>query len=288
MYLVSNQRKIFNIFNSVLFAIAALIVIIPFMNVLAVSFSKEADVIKSTYMLIPPRFTLEAYIQVFSTKTLYGAIFNGLKLVLIAAPSTILCTTMAAYVLMYKKMFGVKLLSQLIIIAMVFDPGVVPTYILLKDLGLVGKYTGLVFLGLINSWNIIYVKNFFYTIPSSLPESARIDGASELRIFRVIVLPLVKPIIAVLALWNIIGNWNAYTPFLFYIPDPAKWPLQPVLREIVLNNNSQMQDSTVSGTIFGKNVAMVCMVISAIPVLIIYPYIQKYFMRGIMLGAVKG
>lgn len=288
MYLVSSQRKLFNLFNTAFFAITALCVIIPFINVLAISFSSEADVIKSTYMLIPPRFTLEAYIQVFKTKTLYGAILNGLKLVLMAAPTTILCTTMAAYVLTYKKLFGVWLLSQLIIIAMVFDPGIVPTYILLKDLGLVGTYAGVVSLGLINAWNIIYVKNFFYTIPSSLFESARIDGASELRIFRVIVLPLVKPILAVLALWNIIGSWNAYTPILFYVPNPAKWTLQPVLREIVLNNNSQMQESTVSGTIFGRNVAMVCMVISAIPVLIIYPYIQKYLIQGIMLGAVKG
>lgn len=277
----------FDITNYSVFVIIVLTMLIPFINVISVSLSDEIQVIKNGYLLFPKGFTLEAYKQIFTTSTLSNAILNSIKIVLIGVPCSVLVTTVTAYLLSMKRLVGTSILGHLLVFAMMFGAGIIPNYILFKKLGLINTHAVLILPFLMAPYFLIYVKNYFYTIPDSIQESARIDGASEMLILFKIVLPLAKPIIAVLVLWYLVDYWNMYVSPTVYISDSSKRTIQPILRDIVMQTGSGEMNQGAGVKIFGKNVAMGVMLISIMPILFVYPYLQKYLIQGIILGGVK-
>ncbi|NJD02478.1 MAG: carbohydrate ABC transporter permease [Ruminiclostridium sp.] len=280
-------RSAFNIGNYTLFSIMCLSMVIPFMNIVSISFSSEVEVIKNGFMLFPRGFTLEAYKQIFSRSVIFSGLLNSVKVVLMGVPLSVFATSVAAYLLTCKELIGVRILGHMMVFSMMFSAGVIPLYILYKRLGIINTHAVLILPYLMFPYYLIFVKNYFHTIPESMKESARIDGANELLILFRIVIPLAKPIIAVLALWYMVDYWNMYFYPLSFITDAEKKTIQPILRDIVMQTgNGEVVKG--GGKLFGKNVTMGVMALTAMPILLIYPYLQKYLVKGIILGAVKG
>lgn len=278
--------KLVNILNYGIVGLFVLSIIIPFINVISTSLSKEVEIIKSNYLIWPMGFTIDGYKEIFKTSILYQAIWNSLKVVLIGVPIATICTTVVAYLLTCEKLYGRRILAHLLTFALLFYPGVVPLYILYKKLGMLNHLSVLIIPFFIIPYFLVYVKNYFYTIPASLHESATIDGAGELTILFRIIIPLVKPIMAILVLWYTVDYWSLYFYPLSFITDLSKRTLQPILRDIVMGTDNPQIG--VAGTeIFGRNVAMGVMLVSMLPILLLYPFLQKYLIQGILIGSVK-
>ena len=280
-------RSAFNIANYTLFSIMCLSMIIPFMNIVSMSFSSEVEIIKSGFMLFPKGVTLEAYKQIFNRSVIFSGLLNSVKVVLIGVPCSVFVTSIVAYLLTCKELIGVRILGHMMVFSMMFSAGVIPLYILYKKLGIINTHAVLILPYLMLPYYLIFVKNYFHTIPDSLKESARIDGANEMLILFRIIIPLATPIIAVLSLWYMVDYWNMYFFPLSFITNTAKQTIQPILRDIVMQtgHGEVVQGG---GRLFGKNVTMGVMTVTALPILAIYPYLQKYLVKGIILGAVKG
>lgn len=283
----SISRTTFKVVNYSLFVIIMSFILIPFINIISVSFSNEIEVIKNGFLFLPKGITLEAYIQIFSKDVLFNGILNSIKIVLIGVPCSVFVTSIAAYLLTLKKLIGTSILGHLLAFSMTFYPGLIPLYILYKKLGIINTHAVLILPFLMTPYFLIYVKNYFHTIPDSVNESARIDGANEMRILFRIILPLAKPIIAVLTLWYMVDYWNLYIYPTAFVSDVAKRTIQPILKDIVMQTGSGEMNQGAGTKLFGKNVAMGVMVISVLPILLVYPYLQKYLVQGIVLGSVK-
>ncbi|MBQ6999055.1 MAG: carbohydrate ABC transporter permease [Clostridia bacterium] len=236
--------------------------------------------------------TLIAYKEIFSdSKFLYGY-KNTLIILLIKLPISVLITSAAGYALSRKKFFLSKTINNLAVVTMYFSGGIVPLFLTIKSYGLMDNLFSVILIGLFSVYNMILVKSFFYTIPDSLEESAKVDGANDIRIFIQIYLPLAKPIIATVALFEAVNIWNEWYNAMLFLSKSKNWPLQLVLREIISNATAKVSDTVeideeIKET-FALNVQMASVVVTMLPIMLVYPFVQKYFMKGLTIGAVKG
>ena len=274
---------------------ATLITFLPMLNVLAKSLSDGAAVSANPAMLIPQGFTLEAYQYIFRTPVLIRSFGITVFATVVGTFLNMLVTTMAAYGLSKTEIPGHRFLMWLVIIPMLFSAGLLPTYILLKDLGLLNSIWVLVIPGMVSPFNLILLRNFFWSIPPELEDAARLDGASDLRTLWDIVLPLSKPVLATVSLFYAVAHWNDFFTGLFFISDNSKWPLQVVLRSIIVDQsmmnmgganapNSDMSKLVVSTA----NITSATIIFAIVPILLVYPFLQRHFVKGIMLGSIKG
>jgi putative aldouronate transport system permease protein len=275
---------------------AGLITLLPMVNVWAVSLSAAHEVYENPMMLWPKSFTLEAYKYIFETPVLIRAFGITVFVTVFGTFLNLVFTATGAYGLSKTHIPGHRVLLWIVIIPMLFGAGLIPTYILLRNLGLLNTIWVLIIPKLVAPFNLILMRNFFWSIPESLEESARIDGASELRVLWNIILPLSKPVIATVGLFYAVGHWNDYFSGLFFISDNSKWPLQMVLRSIVIDFNllnmgsqnfSNLNDTS-RMVIQPENIKAATIIFAMVPILMVYPFLQKYFVKGIMLGSVKG
>ena len=277
-----------------------LLCVLPFINVIAVSFSSAAAIYNNPHMLIPEQLTVEAYKYIFKTRVLTDSLKITLFSTIVGTLMNLIATTTGAYALTKSNVPGQKLMLWLILIPMFFGAGLIPTYLLVRNLGLIDRVWVLVVLGLVAPFNLILMRNFFWTIPDSLIESAEIDGAGDLAIFGRIILPMSKSVLATIGLFCAVGHWNDYFTGLFYINSNNKWPLQVVLKSIIIDFNmagmgnmhnigSVNQSDTIQAIILQpENIRAACIVFSIVPILLLYPFLQRYFVKGIVIGAVKG
>jgi putative aldouronate transport system permease protein len=198
---------------------------------------------------------------------------------------------LTAYPLSKRRLPGVKILTWIFVFTMLFDGGIIPNYILIRNLGLMNTRFALIVQGVVSAFNIIIMRNFFFSLPESLEESAKIEGAGDLTIFFRIVVPLSKPVMATIGLWVAVWHWNNWFDAMIYITDRSKQILQIILREILINNSGEMMNemrmmSNLDFQMLQLRAAVI--IISVVPVMLIYPFIQRYFIKGIMLGSVKG
>ncbi len=270
-----------------------IICILPFLYVVGGSFATEKELTEKAFLIVPSEFSLNAYKFIIDD----GRIFNGLKnSIIVTVWGTILAmvmTTTFAYPLSRSDFRGRNLSLNLVIVTMVFSGGMIPGYLLVKSLGMLNSYWALTLPGAISAFNMVIVKNFFQNIPRELEEAATIDGGSDFDIFVKIVLPLSKPVLASISLFYAIGLWNDYFNCMLYINDSSKHTAQMILRSIVIL--AQGFDLTGSRLDFGlagappeQAVKLATTVVTTIPILIVYPFIQKFFTKGVMIGAVKG
>jgi putative aldouronate transport system permease protein len=289
----SLSEKIGNALNIVILTIVGLVMIFPFYYMIMISFTSYTEYVTKEFVLFPTEFVLDAYQYIFKSKVFIRSLGVTAYVTIAGTLFSLLITSMMAYALT-RGILGQRFYMFLVLFTFVFGAGIIPTYMVVKATNLLDSYWSLIIPGAINSFNLIVLRQFFLSIPRELTEAAVIDGANDLQIFTRIVLLLSKPALAAFGLFYAVTNWNMYFTALIYISDPSKWTVQVILRQIVIL--SQKLDSLSDGqqAALAQNapppetIGMAAILIATIPILLIYPFLQKHFAKGVMLGSVKG
>ena len=283
-----------NIVDVLIYVIVGLIgisTLLPFLYVVAGSFATEKELTQRAFFIIPHEISFNAYYYIAKTGEVFRGLKNSLFVTVVGTIVNMFFTTTFAYPLSKSYLRGRNGLLNMVIVTMLFGGGMIPTFIWMQTLHLYNTFWVLILLGAINPFNMIIVKNFFQDLPAELEEAARVDGCSDIRIFAQIVLPLSKPVIASISLFYAVGHWNDYFSAMIYLKDSSKEVVQIVLRRIVLlagGIDTSQFDYESQGTPPDKAVKMAATMFATIPILVVYPFVQKYFAKGVMVGAVKG
>ena len=239
--------------------------------------------------LIPFRISFEGYIKVLNYSLIWTSYVNTIIRTILGMAISVSLYILGGYPLSKKELPNRRFWTLLILFTMYFSGGLIPSYILItKYLNLMNTVWSMVLPPAVSAFTLIIIRNFFESIPDSLEESARIDGASELRVLISIVVPLSKPVIATISLWSLVFHWNAWFDCMLYITDQNKYVLQMVLRQILLMGQIQDLNVTTVASVNNETMKMATLVVSIVPIIAIYPFLQKYFVKGVMIGAVKG
>lgn len=268
-----------------------IIMVFPMVYVAAVSFSSSKDVLAGGLILFPRNPTLDAYNAIFQGGVVVRALQVSIGLTLIGTLVQMTVTTMLAYGLSKPGVPGSRIVLFLALGALLFYPGLIPSYLLVKELSLIDSYAALILPGLVGAFNLIVLRNFFMNIPQDLMDAARVDGANDVQIFFRIVLPLSKAVLAVISLFYGVGIWNSFFNAILYINDSTKWPIQVVLRQYVLQGSalaSAAQFDPNQPPPPAQTIQMAIVVVATVPILLVYPFLQKYFTKGVLTGAIKG
>lgn len=287
----SNSFSIFNLFNICILSILALLCIYPIWYVLTASLSNGNLIMQhSGLLLLPIKPNIAAYIAVFKNKMILSGYLNTIKILIISLILQITMTSIGAYFFSRERVLFKKPLMFIITLPMFISGGMIPFYQNLRSLHLMNSHWGLILPFMISTYNMIILKTSFESIPKSLSEAARIDGAGHIRILFSIVLPLSKPVLAVMLLYYGVGVWNGWFWASTILTDRSMYPLQVILREILLSNDTSVMTQGVSSgdlEAVGATIRYATVIVATLPILCAYPFLQKYFTKGIMIGAVK-
>lgn len=290
---LKRQKDPLVIIAYIILTLFGLIIAVPFWNVLMVSITSQAEYLRSGGLLLFPKEpTLDSFSRLFKNGLLGTGYRSTLTIVAIGVPINILLTFCMAYGLSRKGWPGRKLVFTLVLITMIFNGGIVPMYLLLKEMKLLDSLWSVILVGGLNTFYVILTKNFIESLPESLLESARLDGANEWTVLFKIVIPLSKPILATVVLFYAVDRWNEWYNSMIFLTTPAKFTLQLVLRNIVINSEMQGAAATsgnvsASGAAFSMGIKMCAVIMTMLPIMCVYPFLQKHFAKGIMLGAIK-
>lgn len=273
----------------IILGVWAAVILLPFLNVIAISFSSQKAYADTPLLLFPKDFELQSYKMLFADGRIWIGFRTTLQLLLIALPINMFLTSTLAYGLSRKDYPGRKLILRIVLITMLFNGGIIPLYLTVKSYGIMGTLSSVALSTGLNTFYMIIMVNFFQSLPESLVESAKLDGAGEWRILFKIIIPLSKPVFATVFLYYFVDRWNEWYNAMIMIRDTSKTPLQLILRNIVLE--SQAMDNIVTESVdlysFSVGIKMAAVVVTIVPVMCVYPFLQRYFTKGIMLGAVK-
>ncbi len=286
----SNKTKAGDMIFVIICLLVCLACVLPMLNLLAKSLSGSDFLVKHEVYLLPKGLNFEAYKTVLKDPKYIRAFVWTVVLTIICTITSLVITAVCAYPLIYEDLKGRGVFNIIITITMFFNAGTIPNYLLMNSLGLLSNPLVLILPGCLSVYNMIIMRSFFYGIPDSLRESAQIDGASYFNILTSIYLPLSKPVMATLALFYAVGRWNGYSDALMYMKDKKYYPLQLLLYNVINNINS-IEVATQEGfSSPGLNESLKAAIVmfSTIPILCIYPWLQKYFIHGVTVGAVKG
>jgi putative aldouronate transport system permease protein len=286
----SLDDKIIDASVYIIIVLVIIIVAFPLLAVISMSVTPQAELLKNGgFVLLPRSFSMEGYHILLSKSDFPNALKVNVILTLIGTAVNIILSTLTAYPLSRKNLPGRNWILLLMVFTMFFGGGMIPTYLIVKNLGLLNSFWAMILPGAISTYNMLLMKSFFEGLPQDLFESARIDGAAELRVLLVIVLPLSLPILMTVGLFYMVGHWNSFFAAIFYITDRKLYPLQVFLREMLsaVASNEQMEVNPES-MIPTQTLRMCSVVVSTLPIVIVYPFIQKYFTKGVLLGSVKG
>lgn len=288
----SNQStgyKIFTVCNYIFLTLLAAACLFPFLNIIASSFATPAEMARKKFILFPETFSLDAYRYILSTPTIFRSMLVSIGITFFGTLISMIVTSLMAYGLSRKYLYGRSVFNFLIVFSMLFSGGMIPHFLVVKSLGLLNSYLALILPVAVNAFNLIIMRNFFQALPDSLEESAKIDGASHMTIFSKIMIPLALPSIATISLFYAVSYWNTYMQAILYINDSNKWPIQVLLRQIVIVSSGLQVDGSMFDVVPpAQSVKMAVIVIATLPMLIVYPFIQKYFVKGALVGSVKG
>ena len=290
----TNGEKIFNVFNVLLMLVVALMTVYQFYYVAMASFSKSAEfMMHEGFLWKPLGFTLDAYKVVMKNDKIFTGFANTLFLIVVKGSMSMLLTIIGAYVLSRKDAMLVPAAMFLIVVTMFFSGGLIPTYLNVRSFGLDNKIWALVFPTVITPFNMIILRNAFSAVPGEIGEAASIDGAGSVGTLFMIMLPLVVPSLMVILLYYAVDIWNSWFDAMLYLRKKALYPLQLVLREILINNNTSSMGGNMASAggdneTMAESVQYAVMMVATVPILLVYPFLQRYFVNGIMVGAVKG
>lgn len=295
---ITNGALSERVFDLIVILIAMMVIVItlyPLVYVVSASFSSPLSITRGEVLLFPKDVTISAYKKVVQNNELIMGYANTIGITVIGTLINLIMTICCAYPLSKKDFEGHKFFTIMITFTMFFSAGMIPDYLLIKDLGLLDSRWALIFPGAISVYNMLIMRNFFQTsIPDELFDAAYIDGCNNLQTLYKIVLPLSKSIIAVMTVFYAVGHWNAYFNAMMYISSKEKFPLQIVLRNILLQSQSYYEEglgagfATADAALSYVSIQYAIIVVSSIPILCLYPFMQKYFVQGVMLGSIKG
>jgi len=282
----------FTILNYFTIILICMVMVYPFLNVAAVSFSSYSAYVNNPLMIWPQEFNVLAYKEIMGDPQLWRSYANTVIITVGGVAISILLYILTAYPLSKKGLRGRRILMMLVIFTMLFNGGLIPNFYLIRSLGMLDTLGALVVPMLISGFNLILMKSFFESLPEELEEAARIDGASDPYILFRIIVPLSKPIIATLCLFTAVAYWNNFFNAIIYIRSDDKWPLMLYLREVI-EGASALADSANtaelgSQPLTSETIKYATLILVMIPILAVYPFLQRYFVKGIMLGSVKG
>ena len=289
------ENKLFNIVNIIFMSLFALVIIFPIWDIVVASFSSPDTLRSSRLRIWPEEFSLENYKLVFNDPSIWNAFMISILKTVIGVATHVFFTAMVAYAMSKKDLLGRNVYTAMGIGTMFFSGGMIPDYLLVKNLGLLDNSLSLILPSAVNVFFIIIMRNYFMTIDKGIEESAIIDGANYFQILTKIIIPISKPVIATVALWAAVYHWNEWFHALVYIQDDAKTVLQIVVRDMLTamdlssNSSTSMGGGGMSGAdLLLSNVRAATVIISIGPIVLIYPFVQKYFIKGIMIGSLKG
>jgi putative aldouronate transport system permease protein len=283
--------KVFDTGIACILFITSILVLYPILYVVSVSISNPLSVISNKVFLFPVKPTLRLYELVLSNGEIWRGYSNTFLYTGVGTVMSLLLTTFGAYPLSRRDFYGRKFFMGVFVFVMFFNGGLIPTYLLVNNLGLYNSMWAVILPYVVTTYNIIIVRTFYInTIPVELYESANIDGANDIHIFFHIVIPLSAPIIAVMSLFYGVQYWNDWFQALLYLSSRSKYPLQLILREIILQNvtDSISGSGAADQEIIGDSIKYTTMIVAIVPILCLYPFLQKYFVKGVMIGAIKG
>ncbi|MDX8047438.1 carbohydrate ABC transporter permease [Gracilibacillus sp. S3-1-1] len=282
--------RVFDVFNHIFLAIVALITVVPFLYIIAGSFATESELATRSFFIIPYEFTTAAYDYIFSTNAVIRSLGVSVLITVLGTTVSMLLTLTMAYPLSRKTMVGRNLILNLVLFSMLFGGGMIPTYLLVKNLGLLDSIWALILPVAINPFNLIIVKTFFQELPKELEDASKMDGCTEFQTFWRVMLPLSKPVIATFTLFYAVFYWNDFFQALLYLTDTTKWPIQLLLQQLVMVANMGLGDLQEAQLHEPpeESIKLAVIVVATVPILLFYPFLQKHFAKGVMLGSVKG
>jgi len=277
-----------------LLTLIAAVMVFPILYVLAVSFTDASVYVPGKFYIWPEKWSLEAYKYLLTGGSFLYALKASLFITLIGTPLALLISSTMGYMIAKSYLPGRRIILLLILFTLLFNPGMIPNYLLIFKLGLINSWWAVIIPSATNAWTLLVLKSFFQTLPAELEESAKIDGCNDIQIFYKIILPLCKAPLAAFALFFAVGYWNTYFQAVIYINDALKWPLQVILQQMVLamNMNNSLNANVVAEMI-AKNAVppemlkMATVIIVMLPIVAVYPFLQKYFAKGVLIGSVK-
>jgi putative aldouronate transport system permease protein len=277
--------------KGVVLTVCCALVLVPFLGVVSTSLADQVQVINSGgFVLFPDNPNLNAYRSIFAGGVVTRAVLISVIITVVGTAISLASTAMLAYALSRPGSLAHKPLLMVVLLSLLFTPGIIPSYLMVKQMGMLNSLWALIIPTAVSGFNVIVMRAFFMELPSELLESARIDGASETRILVRVVLPLSKAVLAVIGLFYAVGYWNAFFNAMLYINDNDKWPLQLILRTYVVNNAMLGTDQLGSSEALPpqQSIQMAILVIALVPILLVYPFLQRHFAKGVLTGAVKG
>lgn len=287
----SIQYRIFKFFNAALMLLIIFVTLYPFLNIIAQSFSSEANIVAGNVNLIPQGFNIDTYRVVMSDNMFWTNYKNTVIYTVVGTAISLVLSTMLAYPLSKRRLRGRNFIIMFVVFTMFFNGGLIPNYVLISSLGFGNTIWAIVIPGAISVFNLLIMKTFFENIPEELEEAAIVDGSNTYGILLKIVLPLSKPILATMMLFYAVTHWNSWFPAFLYFSDKDLFPVSMYLRNMIKGVEGTLSTGATSADNLNQissNIKSVTMVLTVLPILCVYPYIQKYFVSGVMLGSVKG
>jgi len=290
-FVANKKMKTGDWINYTLLIIISLCSIFPFLYIISVSFTDSSVYVPLQFTLVPEKFSIAAYAHILSTDSFKFAFQNTVFITVIGTALNLLFTFTMAYGLTKLGLPGRNIIIFSVIFTFVFSAGLVPNYLLVKHLGLLNSPWALIWPNLTNAWSLIVVKSFMDSLPDELEEAAKIDGANDIGVFIKIIIPLSLPAVAAFTLFFAVAHWNQYFQALIYLTDSKKWTLQVLVAALVIDSSSDAaigEGVSGEGSLPPETIRMASIVVAMVPILVIYPFLQKYFAKGVMLGSVKG
>lgn len=283
-------EKIFTIFNVIFLTGFALLCLLPFFHVIAQSLSSHRAITSGEVHLLPKELTFHAYNEVFNDQSFIRSFLVSVARTVVGTLFSVFFTVLMAYPLSKRYIKGREIILFMVVFTMLFNGGMIPTYLVVKETGLLNTFWAYIIPVTISAFNLIIVKNFFQTVPEELEESAKIDGGSNIVILFRIVIPLSMPVIATIGLFHAVAHWNAFFDAVLYVTKNSLHPLQIYLRELIQFDKTDIEllDNFEQQLLANESLKAAALIASTLPILFVYPFLQKYFVKGVMLGSVKG
>lgn len=286
-----NANNRFGVFDLVIFIILAiftLLIIYPFYNAFLISISPERVVLESNFLIWPKEISFDAYREVFHNDLLWSGFSITMILLVVGTAYQLFFTVITGYALSRNGWFGKNFLMNMILVTMFFGGGLIPYYYLIVSLGLYNTIWVMIIPGAIDTFNMLLMRNYFASLPKEMEESAKIDGANDFIVFLKIYLPLSLPMLATIGLFFAVGNWNSWYNGMLFIKDANLKPLQLVLREMVVTSSTAIEGPNSSTHVYSQGLQMAAVFFTIIPMMSFYPFLQRFFVKGIVVGAIKG
>ena len=291
------KLPVFDMINVLIMLFVIVVMLYPFLNTVAISFNDAQDTLRGGIGLWPRVFSAYSYEMVFKSRLMLTAAFNSVARTLLATVLSVFFASLVGYVLSRPELVGRKFITAYFLVTMYVSAGLIPNYFLIKSLGLLNNFMVYILPGMISVFNVIVIKAFMQSLPESLTEAAIVDGAGHFRCYWNVVLPCCKPVLATVALWCAVGAWNSWFDTFLYAPNADH--MTTLQYEMMKLLSSSMQTGRDTSSVFGNNseqaniitpvsIRSAVTIVASVPILVVYPVLQKYFVKGVMLGAVKG